>query len=169
MTEAKHQQPNLFTDPNFVAMTPDSRVALAMLMAQPSHWTVLPGLVDNAHDNSLLLGTQNMRTRVGWLGATANIALWRVGQVHETDLLIEEELARFGWVFDANGLDGKLILRKMGQYIKATNLGQVETWAANWLAIPRGPEREYLRPVITEACNGDVELARRLDDLIRGE
>ena len=168
MTEAKHQQPNLFTDPNFVAMTPDSRVALAMLMAQPSHWTVLPGLVDNA-ENTKKNGQDNAELRTGWLSGLADWALWRNGRPNDSTVLVEKELALYGWILPANEWDGRLILRRMGQYIKATNLGQVEAWAANWLAIERGPLREYLRPVITEACDADTELARRLDDLIRGE
>jgi hypothetical protein len=168
MTEAKHQQPNLFTDPNFVAMTPDSRVALAMLMAQPSHWTVLPGLVDNA-ENTQKDGRENAELRTGWLSGLADWALWRNGRANDSSVLVEKELALYGWIVPVGDWGGTLILCRMGRYIKATNLGQVETWAANWLAIPRGPEREYLRHVITEACDSDAELARRLDDLIRGE
>lgn len=166
--KTKQSPPNLFTDPNFVAMTPDSRVVLAMLMAQPSHWTVLPGLVDNA-ENAQKNGRENAELRTGWLSGLADWALWRNGRANDSSVFVEKELVQYGWIVPVGDWGGTLILRRMGRYIKATNLGQVETWAANWLAIPRGPEREYLRPVIIEACDSDAELAQRLDDLIRGE
>jgi len=165
--ETKHNQPNLFTDPNFVAMSSDSRVALAILMAQPSHWRVLPGLVNNA-EHADKTGSENAGARTGWLSCLADDALWRAGRPHDSQILIEKELALYGWILPVSEWNGSLILRRMGRYIKATNLGQVETWAANWLVIERGPLREYLRPVLTEACDGDSELARRLDDLICG-
>ena len=166
--ETKQNQPNLFTDPNFVAMSPDSRVALAMLMAQPSHWTVLPGLVNNA-ENPEKTGRENAELRTGWLSGLADWALWRNARPNDSSILVEKELALYGWILPVAEWNGNLILRRMGRYIKATNLGQVETWAASWLAIERGPLREYLRPVLTEACDTDSELARRLDDLICGQ
>lgn len=163
--ETKQNQPNLFTDPNFVAMSPDSRVALAMLMAQPSHWTVLPGLVRNA-ENPEKNGRDNAELRTGWLSTLADLALWRGGCPHDSSALIEKELALYGWILPVGQWGGEILLRRIGRYIKATNLGQVETWAANYLAIPRSHEREHLRAVLAEACDANAELAQRLEDLL---
>lgn len=150
MTEAKHQQPNLFTDPNFVGMSKDARHVVASLLVYTQHESAVPGLF-------LLSESQGLDVNAKTLDRF--VAYWadRVGAtMSASDLLTE--LKVFGWL--QTDVSRNLVrIPKAPLFMPPADRGVAAKWAAAISKLPWCDLQDWHTQTLRQACSHDAELS----------
>lgn len=150
MTEAKHQQPNLFTDPNFVGMSKDAQYVVASLLVHARHEGDVPGLIrlgepQAIKENAAALG----RFAAYWADRAA--ATTSVGE-------LLAELKIFGWL-QVDIDRGLLRIPKAPLFMPPVNRGTAAKWAAAISKFPRCDLQARHLQTLRQACSHDAELS----------
>lgn len=150
MTEAKHQQPNLFTDPNFVGMSKDARHVVASLLVYTQHESAVPGLI-------LLGEPQALKENAAALGRFGTYWSHRAdAKMSPTDLLAE--LKVFGWL--QVDLDSGIVrIPKAPLFMPPANRGTAAKWATAISKFPRCGLRDRHLETLRQALAQDAELS----------
>lgn len=150
MTEAKHQQPNLFTDPNFVGMSKDARHVVASLLVHTQHENEVPGLIRIGEPQALKATTASLGRFGAYWAHRAD------AKMPPSDLLAE--LKVFGWL--QVDLDSGLVrIPKAPLFMPPANRGTAAKWAAAISKFPRCDLQDQHLQTLRQALAHDAELS----------
>lgn len=150
MTEAKHQQPNLFTDPNFVGMSKDARHVVASLLVYTQHESDVPGLF-------MLSESQSSEANKATLDRFITYWADRVSASTSPSELLAE-LKVFGWL--QTDVSRNLVrIPKAPLFMPPSDRGVAAKWATAIMRLPRCDLQDWHTQTLRQACSHDAELS----------
>jgi hypothetical protein len=148
--ETKQNQPNLFTDPNFVGMSKDGRFVVSSLLTFTQTETDVPGLFLIGESQSLEENRATLDRFIAYWAKRANATS------SPSELLAE--LKVFGWL-QVDVSRNLVRIAKAPLFMPPANRGVAARWAAAISKLPRCEFQDMHLQTLRQACSHDAELS----------
>jgi len=156
--ETKQNQPNLFTDPNFVGMSKAGKFTVANLLVYTNNIHGCPGLFWGYSDD-------NKSAVENFMQITSQRASDALPGERVTPEGLFVELEVFGWL-QIDAARELFRIPKAPLFMPPANRGEAVGWAMAFMSFPSCSLKERHLDTLRQACSHDAELLLAFDSYL---